>query len=96
MSAATNGKTTEDFRGRLREIGGTKFEADRPRADLYSHGYWCQRYHLSFGSHTPLGQRPGEFGERVILVNEGVVVVVVLLVVVAVHKNLNGMYAATR
>ena len=44
-SAATNGKTNikpyvfEDFRGRLIPIEGTNFEAKRPRANPYSHGY---------------------------------------------------------
>ena len=31
-----------DSRGRLTEIDPTKFEAKRPRADPYSHGYRCQ------------------------------------------------------
>ena len=32
------------FIGCLTPIGGTKFEAKRPRQDPYSHGYRCQRY----------------------------------------------------
>ena len=31
-----------NFRGRLITIDPTKFEAKRPRADPYSHGYRCQ------------------------------------------------------
>ena len=31
------------FEGRLVTIGWAKFEAKRPRADPYSHGYRCQK-----------------------------------------------------
>ena len=62
-SAATNGKTCVklsiviDSRGCLITIEETKFEAKRPRAGPYSHGYRCQKCKWELGISRASGPR---------------------------------------
>ena len=54
---------SEDVRGRLVTIDGTKLEAKRLWQDPYSHGHRAQTAeyeHSGLGSLTPLCQKPGE------------------------------------